>query len=206
MRSGGGGWQMPRRSSVMFIGAMPSAMATSQPLSCRTAVLVLLRSFTSASEPLCRAHARGLSAGDRVGILSRNRIEYVEAYGVSAAGLIALPLNWRLVPRELQIVLENARPSALIVDPTFLPVIAEMRRALPFVRRFSRLDGARDGFGSYEAMLSHGKPAQLDMAVSPEATACFLYTSGTTGIPKGAELIHRGLLLNRRAAVDEISG
>ena len=44
--------------------------------------------------------ARGLKPGDRVGILSRNRIEYIEAYGVSAVGLIALPLNWRLAPRS----------------------------------------------------------------------------------------------------------
>jgi long-chain acyl-CoA synthetase len=158
-------------------------------------------------QSLCAAlHARGLRAGDRVGILSRNRIEYVEAYGVSAAGLIALPLNWRLVPRELQIVLENARPSALIVDATFVPVIEEMRAALPFVRHFIGLDGAAPGFGSYEAMLSHSKPAQLDIAVSPEATACLLYTSGTTGIPKGAELIHRSLLLNSQAAIDEMFG
>ena len=86
---------------------------------------------------LCAAlHTCGLKSGDRVGILSRNRIEYVEAYGVSAGGLIALPLNWRLAPRELQIVLENARPSALIVDASFVPVIEEMRAALVVVFDF----------------------------------------------------------------------
>lgn len=148
----------------------------------------------------------GLRPGDRVGILSRNRIEYVEAYGVSAAGLIALPLNWRLAPRELQIVLENARPEALIVDAAFMPVIDEMRTALPFVRRLIGFDGAGPGFDSYETMLRGAMAAPLDVAVSPVDTACLLYTSGTTGIPKGAELIHRSLLLNSEAAIHEMFG
>jgi acyl-CoA synthetase (AMP-forming)/AMP-acid ligase II len=154
---------------------------------------------------LCNAlAARGLKPGDRVGILSRNRIEYVEGYGVSSAGLIALPLNWRLAPRELQIVLENARPGALIVDASFVPMIEEMRAALPFVRHFIGLDGATPGFESYESMLAEAKALPPDVAVSPEDTACLLYTSGTTGIPKGAELIHRSLLLNCDAAIREM--
>jgi acyl-CoA synthetase (AMP-forming)/AMP-acid ligase II len=154
---------------------------------------------------LCNAlAARGLKPGDRVGILSRNRIEYVEGYGVSSAGLIALPLNWRLAPRELQIVLDNARPGALIVDASFVPVIEEMRAALPFVRHFIGLDGATSGFESYESILAGAAALAPDVAVSPEDTACLLYTSGTTGIPKGAELIHRSLLLNCDAAIREM--
>jgi long-chain acyl-CoA synthetase len=148
--------------------------------------------------------ARGLKPGDRVGILSRNRVEYVEGYGVSAAGLIALPLNWRLSPRELQIILTNAEPAALIVDPSFFPVIEELRGALPFVRLFLALDGAAEGFESYDDAVASGSPQPAGIAVSPEATACLLYTSGTTGIPKGAELTHRGLLLNCRAAIEEM--
>jgi acyl-CoA synthetase (AMP-forming)/AMP-acid ligase II len=148
--------------------------------------------------------ARGLKPGDRVGILSRNRTEYIEAYGVSGAGLIALPLNWRLSPRELQIVLANAEPAALIVDPSFMPVIEELRHALPFVRVFLGLDGGAEGFEIYDEVLASGAPEPAGIAVSPEATACLLYTSGTTGLPKGAELIHRGLLLNCAAAIEEM--
>lgn len=148
--------------------------------------------------------ARGLQPGDRVGILSRNRIEYIEAYGISGAGLIALPLNWRLSPRELQIVLGNAEPAALIVDPSFMPAIEELRAVLPFVQVFLALDGAADGFQSYDEVVASGSPQPPGIAVSPDATACLLYTSGTTGIPKGAELTHRGLLLNCTAAIDEM--
>lgn len=148
--------------------------------------------------------ARGLKPGDRVGILSRNRIEYVEGYGVSAAGLIALPLNWRLSPRELQTVLANAEPAALIVDPSFMPVIGGMRDALAFVRVFLSLDGAAEGFESYEDVVASGAPEPPGIAVGPDATACLLYTSGTTGIPKGAELTHRGLMLNCEVAIAQM--
>jgi long-chain acyl-CoA synthetase len=148
--------------------------------------------------------ARGLKPGDRVGILSRNRIEYIEAYGVSAVGLIALPLNWRLAPRELQLVLENAEPAALIIDPAFLPVVDELRAALPFVHCFLALDEAAAGYERYEDLVASGSPQPSGVAVSPDATACLLYTSGTTGAPKGAELTHRGLLLNSASAIAEM--
>ncbi len=148
--------------------------------------------------------ARGLKPDDRVGILSRNRIEYVEGYGVSAAGLIALPLNWRLSPRELQIVLANAEPAALIVDPSFVPVIDGLRDALPCVRVFVALDGAVDGYESYEDVVASGSAEPSSVGVAPDATACLLYTSGTTGLPKGAELTHRGLLLNCAGAIAEM--
>jgi acyl-CoA synthetase (AMP-forming)/AMP-acid ligase II len=148
--------------------------------------------------------ARGLKPGDRVAILSRNRIEYVEAYGVSAVGLTALPLNWRLSARELQIVLSNAEPAALIVDPSFMPVVEALRDALPFVQVFLALGGAGDGFEGYEDVLTSGSPQPSGIAASPDATACLLYTSGTTGAPKGAELTHRGLLLNCESAIAEM--
>lgn len=166
------------------------------------------RSFADVHERATRLSnallARGLAPGDRVGILSRNRIEYIEAYGVSGAGLIALPLNWRLSPRELQIVLTNAEPAALIVDPSFIPVIRELRDALPFMQVFLALDDGIEGFDRYEEFVASGSPQPAGIAVPPEATACLLYTSGTTGIPKGAELTHRGLLLNCAGAMCEM--
>ncbi len=146
----------------------------------------------------------GLKAGDRVAILARNRIEYVEAYGVSAGGFIALPLNWRLSPQELSGVLENAQPAALLVESSFIPVIEAMRAALPFVSHFISFDAPPSGWQSYEALLSGASSAPLEARVSPGDTACLLYTSGTTGAPKGAELIHRSLLLNCETATREM--
>jgi len=166
------------------------------------------RSFAEIGERVVRLvntlRDLGLNAGDRVGILSRNRIEYIEGCGVSAGGLIALPLNWRLSPRELQIVLENAQPAALLVDPSFVPVIDAMRAALPFVKHFICFDEAPNGWQSYETLLIDASPVPVQPQVSPDDTACLLYTSGTTGMPKGAELTHRGLLLNCESAIAEM--
>ncbi|ARQ00229.1 class I adenylate-forming enzyme family protein [Pseudorhodoplanes sinuspersici] len=169
-----------------------------------------VRSFAELYERVIRLNNalldRGLKPGDRVGILSRNRIEYVEGYGVSASGLIALPLNWRLAPRELQIVLENAEPAALIVDQSFTPVIDAIREALPFVQHFIGFDAPPGSWLGYEALLAGASPTPIEALISPDDTACLLYTSGTTGIPKGAELTHRGLLLNCEAAITEMFG
>ncbi len=168
------------------------------------------RSFRALHERVVRLNnalrARGLTRGARVGILSRNRIEYVEGYGVAASGLIALPLNWRLSPRELQIVLEDARPAALIVEPAFMPVIDAMRESLGFVRHFIGLDAPQPQWDSYETLLAEADAKAAPVAVAGEDTACLLYTSGTTGAPKGAELTHRGLLLNCERAIRDMLG
>lgn len=168
------------------------------------------RSFTALGERVIRLvnalRDLGLKDGDRVGILSRNRIEYIEGYGVSTGGLIALPLNWRLSSRELQVVLENAQPAALLVDPSFIPVIDAMRAALPFVQHFICFDEPPSGWQSYEMLLAGVSPAPANARVLPDDTACLLYTSGTTGMPKGAELTHRGLLLNCESAIAEMFG
>lgn len=142
----------------------------------------------------------GAGAGDRVAILSKNRIEYVEVLGVSVAGLIPVPLNWRLSTRELLTVLQDCSPAALIFEPAFAAVIDELRVDLPECRlvRFGEADSIAL---SYEDLMA-ALPTLPAAAVSPEATACLLYTSGTTGQPKGAELTHRGLLANARMAIE----
>ncbi|MDO8597066.1 MAG: AMP-binding protein, partial [Sulfuricaulis sp.] len=59
----------------------------------------------------------GLARGDRVAILSRNRPELFEVYGVAKSGLIAVPLNWRLAARELLHPLEDSRPRVIVAEP-----------------------------------------------------------------------------------------
>lgn len=146
----------------------------------------------------------GLGKGSRVAIISRNRVEYLEAVCVSASGLIALPLNWRLSPREIAAILEDSNPGAVISSSEFAPMIDDIFSGShrPHLICF---DGERDGWIAY-AGLADGPSRQLDIGLHPDDTACLVYTSGTTGAPKGAELSHRGLLLNCGRAVNELLG
>jgi len=146
----------------------------------------------------------GLSEGDRVAILAKNCTEYIEVYGISAAGFIPVPLNWRLSNRELSIVLEDCRPTVLIFDDAFRSAILLLKVELTFSPRLIRLGKPDGDFAGYEDILCAAKGEAVTATADPEETACILYTSGTTGLPKGAELTHRGLLENCRTAIDTV--
>jgi acyl-CoA synthetase (AMP-forming)/AMP-acid ligase II len=162
------------------------------------------RAFADGLGRLTRAlTALGLAPGDRVAILSRNRPEYLQAVCVSAAGLVAVPLNWRLTPAELACILDDCRPAMLLVDRDFAPLAQELGEARPDCRMVC-FDETRPGLASYADLLAGAPPSGPEEAVDPDGTACLVYTSGTTGPPKGAELTHRGLLLNCRAAIDHL--
>lgn len=148
--------------------------------------------------------ALGLKEGSRIAILSRNRPEFFEAICVSAGGFIAVPLNWRLGHEEIALVLRDCQPDALLLDDAFLAMEAALRPALGPSAHVISFDSKPAGCLSYEDMIGQGHFASLEEHRDPNATACIVYTSGTTGIPKGAELTHRGLLLNCRSAINDV--
>jgi acyl-CoA synthetase (AMP-forming)/AMP-acid ligase II len=155
---------------------------------------------------LSNALARlGVAKGDRVAILSRNRAEYVEAYGVAKSGLVAVPLNWRLTARELLHPLHDSRPVALLAEPEFTEAIDRVRGEIPGTRHFVCFGPPRDGWTSYEALLSGASAEEPRAHVEPGDVLCLMYTSGTTGVPKGAVLTHGSGLRNCDAAVQCLS-
>jgi len=146
----------------------------------------------------------GLAKGDRVAILSRNRPEYIEAYGVAKSGMIAVPLNWRLSPRELLDLLQDSRPSLVLAEPEFTSIVDRLRAELDGVRHFVTFGPAKAGWLAYEAVLA-GAPGEEPQAdVAPDDIMCLMYTSGTTGAPKGAMLTHGALIRNCRAAIEKL--
>lgn len=159
-------------------------------------------------------HEWGLRKGERVAVLSRNRPEYMEAFGVSKAGYIVVPLNWRLAEQELLKLLAHSAPAVLIVDEAYLDLVDGLRSQLPGLRHFVSLGTRREGWISYETLAGgdSGESVTGDaLAQEPGAEAsaddvlCLVYTSGTTGAPKGVMLTHRGLMDNCRAsAVDSL--
>lgn len=144
------------------------------------------RSYTHADiDRLAMACARGLlraglRRGERVGILSGNRAEFLVAwFGVLRAGLVAVPVNHKLPAETIAAVLENADVKLVFCDETRRPVVPDRLPAVQFDNDFdSFLDS-----GSFQSV----SPAEAE-------DAFVLYTSGSTGSPKGVPLTHRGYL------------
>ena len=152
---------------------------------------------------LCRALDRlGLVAGDRVAFVSRNRPEVLELYGVAKSGLVAVPLNWRLPAAELAHPLADSRPRVVIAEPQYLAAIDSLRGALSDVGEFVVLGEARDGWTAYESLLAGESVDEPDRSPHPDDPLALMYSSGTTGVPKGAVITHRGALANARVLIE----
>jgi fatty-acyl-CoA synthase len=139
--------------------------------------------------------AAGAGRGERVALLLGNHAATLEAVlGAAHLGAIAVPLNTRLAPPELAELLDDCRPAVLVSDAGLAPLAeaacAGARRA-PGVRLLVP--------AAWEAALAAASPAPL-AAVSPEDPLILMYTSGTTGAPKGALLPHRKTLFNCKNA------
>jgi len=140
----------------------------------------------------------GVEKGDRVSILANNGIEYLDLfYGVAKIGAIFAPLNWRLVAAELTYIVNDNRPKVLIVGPEFVDVVAEMRPQIDVEHYVGLTDAALDGSRDYDALLAAAPPDEPQRPpLDGETPYCLLYTSGTTGRPKGAIIPHRQVLWN----------
>ena len=128
----------------------------------------------------------GLQGSDRVGLLARNRLEYVEIELAAAkAGLIVACLNWRLGDRELQHCINLVEATVIIVQAE----LAETLDRLELTPHRRIVLG-----GDYEDFLATGAPDYPDLDIDPEDGLVILYTSGTTGLPKGALISHRAMV------------
>jgi fatty-acyl-CoA synthase len=147
---------------------------------------------------------RGIGAGDTVAIMAPNVPALLEAhYGVPMAGAVLNPLNYRLDARTIAFILEHGEARLLITDREFSPTIEEalrrLGRPIPVIdiddplHEGGRLLGEKD----YEAFLAEGDADFAWASPADEWQAiCLLYTSGTTGDPKGVVYHHRGAYLN----------
>ncbi len=136
----------------------------------------------------------GLRVGDRVAVLSKNRFEFVLLYyAASKAGVVLVPLNYRLAPTEWVYILADARPRVLFAEPEYVESLDGLRQQLGWVERFVGVtDEPVLGWESWKAWME-GPPLSARVSFGDDADALQLYTSATTGRPKGAILTHRAL-------------
>ncbi len=130
--------------------------------------------------------------GDRIAVLSGNRPEYIELYyAVPAAGMALTFLNHRLHPAEIAALVDHSQASVLIVSGEYAEAMAGLRASMPSVKTVICLDGGGDA--AYADLVA-AAPADEPPRVDEDSVAWLVYTSGTTGKPKGVMLSHRNLL------------
>lgn len=140
----------------------------------------------------------GCGKGDRVAVLSRNRLWFPLLYFAAAkAGVVLVPVNWRLAPAEWLAILNDAEPSALVASREYLDAVDEMRSDLTATRRFVGEEaGARPGWDDLEQWWGESPATPPDVDVRGADAVYQMYTSGTTGLPKGAVLTHESVTSN----------
>jgi acyl-CoA synthetase (AMP-forming)/AMP-acid ligase II len=134
--------------------------------------------------------ALGLGRGSRIAVLSETRPEYVETYAACAAlGVTVVALNIRLHPEELLHCLEKAKPSLLISSGSLTPLVVSLDR-VPYLKHWIALD-PMDGWLDYGDLLAAARADEPPRVAGPEDIHNVLFTSGTTGRPKGATISQR---------------
>jgi len=146
----------------------------------------------------------GVAAGDRVAVLMYNRLELVESlFACHKLGACPVPVNFRLSPDEVAYVLRHSGSRAVITDEQLLPVALDAGAG---GRPMVVTGGASTphGTSSYDALVAAGSDHEPDVLVGEDDLAFLMYTSGTTGLPKGAMLTHKNLVTNTMNWVTEL--
>jgi len=131
--------------------------------------------------------AAGVGEGSRVAYLDRTAPEVIELlFAVSKIGAVLVPLNWRLAPRELAVVLEDAQPPVLVAGSTCAAVAEDLVRPLSTREPVVVGEGYDEWLAAHEPVDPGGRGDANDVVLQ-------MYTSGTTGVPKGVLTTHRNL-------------
>ena len=137
----------------------------------------------------------GLQKGDKVALLAYNCIEWMEIYAALArAGLVAVPINFRLTPSEIEYIAQHSDALAFIVQDELIDKVEPIKSQLKISNKTYLAFGTNvpSGWTHYESLINSAPTYIQPIEVLPTDMSALMYTSGTTGKPKGAIRSHEG--------------
>jgi acyl-CoA synthetase (AMP-forming)/AMP-acid ligase II len=199
-------------SQLLNVGEAVSLHARLSPKKVAARDLARALTFTQWNERSCRlANALlglGLEKGDRVAILAFNCVEWLEIYvAIAKAGLVAVPINFRLVGPEIQYIAENAAAKAIILQADLVDRVEAIRANLPIADvRYIHFgsEPTPPGYVAYEAIVAAASATEPAVRIVADDPYALMYTSGTTGKPKGAIRTHGATALLSLVAEAEL--
>src|SRR6266536_3388477 len=139
----------------------------------------------------------GVDQSDRVAYIAPNTHAQLESfYAVPQIGAVLVPINYRLVADDFAYIINHSGARIVCVHSEYLDAVDGIRAQLTRVEKFVALEGAREGWLDYEAMLSAASPNFAPAAIAESDLLSINYTSGTTSRPKGVMITHRNAWVN----------
>jgi fatty-acyl-CoA synthase len=139
--------------------------------------------------------ASSVKPGERIAYIGKNSDVYFELLmGAMKAGVVMAPVNWRLAGPEVAFIVEDCKAAALFVGPEFITQVKNIKPQLPGVKHIITTEGGAPEWQDFAAWRDAQSGDDAKVKIEPKDVAIQLYTSGTTGKPKGAMLSHGNML------------
>lgn len=141
---------------------------------------------------------KALEVGDRVAILMMNRLEYLECYfSCAKTGIAAIPINYRLSENEISYILSDSTPRGIIFEDKYQEFVGDLIKRHPNLEFAVCVGEIRPKWAlNYEEWIHAASDAEIIDRIQPDDIMYIMYTSGTTGKPKGAMITHKNLIAN----------